>query len=431
MLDAQTRPAPRDTVWFHQARFGMFIHYGLYAMLGRGEWVQYQERIPKIRYRKLAEAFRPRRDCVDQWLDLAVEAGMKYAVLTTKHHDGFCLFDTETTAFSLPSVLGGRDLVAEFVEGCRKRGLRVGLYISNFDWNHPGYFEPARYPESRKALVDELHRQTRELLSNYGPIDLLWFDGEWIGLGQTKPEALGLASCGEFWRGRELLETIYALQPNILVNNRLGIAADLDTPEQHVTASEPGRGWESCMTIGDAEAWGWASHAANRKTTAQLLQNLVLAASGEGNFLLNIGPRPDGSVDESDARPLREIGRWLRLHGEAVYGSRRHFPDYTRHWQGAYTRKGLTVYISLFRYSTEIPVPLLRPMPVKATLMGYDGPLEIAAGSNGGFVVRGLPDKPPVPIQPVLRLEFDRAPERIDEPDRSAWITDEVAYAPG
>ncbi|MEM1210917.1 MAG: alpha-L-fucosidase [Planctomycetota bacterium] len=409
--------------WFHEARFGMFIHYGLYSLLGRGEWVQYQERIPKEQYRRLTAEFRPIAHCVDQWLDLAVEAGMKYAVLTTKHHDGFCLFDTQTTAFSLPKVTDGRDVVAEFAEGCRKRGLRVGLYLSDFDWNYPGYWEPAKYPESRAALVDDLHQQTRELLSNYGQIDLLWYDGDWIGLGNTKPEALGLKSNGEFWRAQELLDTIYKLQPHILVNNRLGIDADLDTPEQHVTASKPGRGWESCMTIGDAEAWGWSSCAFNRKTTAQLLQNLVLASSGEGNFLLNIGPRPDGSVDETDAQPLREIGTWLQLHGEAIYGSQRYFPDYTRHWQGAYTRKGLNVYISLFRYSTEVPVPLLTPMPVKATLIGHDGPLDVVHGHNAGFIISGLPEQSPVPIQPVLKLEFNKEPQRIQEADRADWIS--------
>jgi alpha-L-fucosidase len=219
---------------------------------------------------------------------------------------------------------------------------------------------------------------------------------------------------------------IYELQPQILVNDRLGVPADLDTPEQHVTASAPGRGWESCMTIADPESWGWSRHAPNRKTVPELLKNLSLAASGEGNYLLNIGPMPDGSVDPLDAEPLRAIGEWLKVHGEAIYGSQRYFPDYTRHWQGVYTRKGKTVYIILFRYSSEVPVPLLEPFPVKATLLSYGSGLSIHPGYNRGFVVKGLPDEPPVPVQPVIKLEFDETPRRVMESDHAAWIEGNV-----
>lgn len=416
-------PYEKRIAWFHQARFGLFVHYGLYTLLGRGEWVQWQERIPAAEYHRLAAKFKPSKTCVEEWLDLAQDAGMKYAVLTTKHHDGFCLFDTATTDFKTTATACGRDLVREFVEGCRRRKLRVGLYLSNIDWNYPGYFEPGKYPASHKALVAALHEQTRELLTGYGKIDFLWFDGAWVDHGRKK-----VKSEAAFWQADKLLKTIYSLQPHILVNNRLGRPADLDTPEQHVTASVPGRGWESCMTIGDAEAWGWSRHSPNRKTVATLLQSLVSAASGEGNFILNIGPRPDGSADPQDARRLRDIGVWMRQHGEAIYGSQRFFPDYTRHWQGAYTRKGRTVFLSLYRYSApEIPIPLLRPLPTRATLLGHDQPLGIAEGPNGGIRLTGLPAKPPVPIQPVIKLEFSRPPVRVDEADHADWILGKVA----
>ena len=400
----------------------MFIHYGLYSQLGRGEWIQFQERIPRDEYAKLAEEFAPAENCVDLWLDLAVEAGMNYAVFTTKHHDGFCFFDTQTTGFKLPAFQGGRDLVAEFVEGCRKRGLKVGLYLSNLDWRYPGYFDLQRYPESADACGQALHDQTRELLTRYGRIDLLWYDGEWVDMGGKND----VEDRPAFWRSQELLEMIYELQPHILVNNRLGIDADLDTPEQHVTASTPGRGWESCMTIGDPEAWGWSRFAPNRKAVPDLLKNLVVAAGGEGNYLLNIGPRPDGTVDASDAEPLRSIGRWLETHGEAIYGSERFFPDYTRHWQGGYTRKGNMVYITLFRYSTEVPVPLLRPLPVRAKLIGSDVELSVREGFNQGFVIEGLPEEPPTWPYPVLKLEFAEPPQRVEEEDRAAWIENKV-----
>jgi alpha-L-fucosidase len=415
-------PYNERIAWFHEARFGMFIHYGLYSLMGRGEWIQWQERIPRDVYRELADDFHPKPGCVDEWLDLAVAAGMKYAAMTTKHHEGFCLFDTATTDFKLPAFHAGRDLVGEFVKGCRKRGLKVGLYLSNFDWNNPGYAEPERYPQDYRRCVSDLHEQTRELLTNYGRIDLLWYDDPCIGVA----DGVNQRSRADYWRGGELLAMIYELQPQILVNDRLGVPADLDTPEQHVTASAPGRGWESCMTIADPESWGWSRHAPNRKTVPELLKNLSLAASGEGNYLLNIGPMPDGSVDPLDAEPLRAIGEWLKVHGEAIYGSQRYFPDYTRHWQGVYTRKGKTVYIILFRYSSEVPVPLLEPFPVKATLLSDGSGLSIHPGYNRGFVVKGLPDEPPVPVQPVIKLEFDETPRRVMESDHAAWIEGNV-----
>ncbi len=420
-----TTPALPDAqrlAWVHQARVGMLIHDSILTLLERGDWVQWQERIPRDVYRQIAHDFKPKPGCTEEWLDLAVEAGMKYAVFTTKHHDGFCHFDTSTTDFKLPTYLDGRDLVAEFTESCRQRGLKVGLYLSNFDWNNPGYAEPDRYPEDYQRCVSDLHTQTRELLTNYGHIDMLWYDDPCIGVA----DGANQRNRGEYWRAEELLNQIYELQPHILVNNRLGIPADLDTPEQHVTASEPGRGWESCMTIGDAESWCWSRHAPNRKTTAQLLHHLIIAASGEGNYLLNIGPLPDGSVAPKDAEPLQEMGQWLQLHGEAVYGSERYFPDYTRHWQGAYTRKGNTVYITLFRYSQEVPVPLLAPLPVRATLLTTGQELTIKPGHNQGFVIGDLPAEPPVPIQPVIKLEFDRPPQRVVEPDLASWIEGQV-----
>jgi len=411
-------PYNERIAWFHEARFGMFIHYGISTALGRGEWAQWQERIPRDEHLKLAMAFEPKSNCVDEWLDLAVEAGMRYACFTTKHHEGYCYFQTASSEFNFYVHHQGRDLVAEFVEGCRARNLKVGLYLSNFDWNNPGYAEPETYPEDYERCVRDLHTQTVELLSQYGPIDLLWYDDPCIGVA----EGVNQRKRGEFWRADELLEKIYTLQPHILVNNRLGIDADLDTPEQHVTASRPGRGWESCMTIGDAESWAWAKYAPNRKTVPQLLHHLVIAASGEGNYLLNIGPMPDGSVAEKDAEPLREIGRWLRVHGEAIYGSQRFFPDYTRHWQGAYTRKGNTVFITLFRYSSEVPIPLLRPLPVHAELVGSDIELTIREGFNQGIVICGLPEEPPSWPYPVLKLQFDEAPCRVKEDDHAAWI---------
>ncbi|MGJ3242437.1 MAG: alpha-L-fucosidase [Opitutales bacterium] len=409
----------RRIAWLHQARFGLFIHYGLYAIPGRGEWVQFRERIPRDDYRRLAEQFAPAANCADQWVQLAVRAGMKYAVLTTKHHDGFCLFPTDTVDFHIGNFLPGRDLVGEFVEACRRHGLKVGFYLSNIDWGFPGYFEPEAYPENRDALVQSLHDQTRELLTRYGKIDVLWYDGAWVAHGKVE-----VPSIPAFWRSEELLAMIRELQPDILVNNRLGLPADLDTPEQHVTASETGRGWESCMTIGDPGGWGWIRHNPNRKTLPQLLQNLCLAAAGEGNFLLNIGPMPDGSVDLGDREPLESIGRWLADHGQAIYGSKRIWPGNVHHSQGIYIGgPDNGAYLCLFRYSSDRTVLIELKTPVRtATLLGVDQPLTVETGANGKTVLTGFPAAPPHPAVSVVKLDLAGPAEPFEEPDKAAWI---------
>ena len=184
--------------------------------------------------------------------------------------------------------------MAEYVKACRKAGLKVGFYYSLLDWRFPGYWEPDKYPESAEAMVRQAHDQVRELLTQYGKIDVLWYDGGW--LRNTFPPQIDLMI--PFWRSKKLNAMARRLQPHILINNRSGTQEDLDTPEQHVTASAKGRGWESCMTIGDHVGWGYVKNNPNFKTTPQLLQYLVQAASGEGNYLLNIGPKPDGSVTE-------------------------------------------------------------------------------------------------------------------------------------
>lgn len=276
--------------WFHQARFGMFIHWGLYAIPARGEWVMYQERIPCEEYAPLAQQFNPERFDADSWVALAQEAGMKYMVLTTRHHDGFCLFDSQVSDFTAPRTAAKRDFVREYVDACRRAGMRIGFYYSLLDWRFPGYFEgPAKNPESFNAMVEQYHAQVRELMTNYGKIDVLWYDGGWI-------PGIDRGDIAKYWRSAELNAWVRSVQPDILINNRSGIEEDLDTPEQHVTASQPGRGWESCMTIGDSCGWGYIRNNPNRKSVTQLIQHLVEAARGEGNYLLNMGPKADGTI---------------------------------------------------------------------------------------------------------------------------------------
>lgn len=377
----------------------------------------FRERIPLKEYEKLAERFTAEAFDADAVARLAVDAGMKYAVMTTRHHEGFCLWDTKVTGYNSMQTGAERDLVEEYVNACRNHGLRVGFYISDKDWREPGYWEPEKYPESAKRLVDNLHAMAEELLTKYGKIDLLWFDGSWVDVGRKTVDQ------ARFWRSRELLDRIYELQPEILVNNRLALDADLDTPEQHVTASEAGRGWEACMTIGDESAWGYSRHNPVRKTLGQLLRNLSKAACGEGNYLLNIGPDGRGAIVPEDAAVLKKMGEWLKVHGEAIYGSKRFPLDLTWYSQARCSRKGNTLYLHVNWWSArEITVPLFKQLPRKAALLTTGQELTVSARSNHRMVISGLPEASPHEAMTVIKLEFHQEPELVDETDHAAWL---------
>lgn len=400
--------------WFHEARFGLFIHWGLYAILGQGEWAMFTQRIPAREYARLARRFTAKRYDPDAWARMAVDAGMRYAVLTARHHDGFCLFDSKVSDFTSVKTAARRDLVAEYVAACRKAGLRVGLYYSLLDWRFPGNFEPAKLPDSAQAMVEQAHAQMRELMANYGTIDIVWYDGGYVYNGMKSRDDMA-----PFWRAAEINAMVRRLQPGIIINNRIGLDEDIDTPEQHVKASAPGRAWESCMTMHDA-GWGFVRNSPAMQTAPQLLGHLVTAAAGEGNFLLNVGPKPDGTIRKEERERLAAIGRWMKANGEAVYGSERcalSAPD--GHW----TRKGSVGYLIVRRWpAREVVVPLVKTAAERADLLGSDAPLRLSMRSNGRLVVSGLPKKPPVPPFGVIRVKFAGVPEKRDEPDRAAFL---------
>jgi len=405
--------------WFHEARFGMFIHWGLYAVHGRGEWVMFVERWRADDYAKTAWKFNPKKFDANKWAAIAKDAGMKYMVLTTRHHDGFCLFDSKVSDFTAAKTGAGRDLVAEYVKACREAGLKVGFYYSLLDWRFPGYFEPKKYPESAKKMVEQYHAQVRELMTNYGKIDILWYDGGWIAHDPN-------SNVAEFWRSAEVNKMVRELQPHIIINNRSGIEEDLDTPEQHVTASKPGRGWESCMTIGDSCGWGYVHNNPNMKTVTLLLQNLTIAAAGEGNYLLNCGPRPDGQIRREEQVRLHAMGEWLRVNGEAIYGSQR--CSLSGGMLGVWTRKGNTAYFCIHRYpgTGEAIVPLVKTRAVSASILATGDKVTIRQEYNGRLVLGGLPKKPVDPHITVLKVEFESVPESITETDKAAWLSGSV-----
>jgi len=313
--------------WWHEAKFGMFIHWGLYSVLGRHEWVMEMEGLPATEYAQLAKRFTPKPNAAREWARLARRAGQKYMVMTTKHHEGFCNFDTKTTNFCAPKQGPGRDLVREYVEAARAEGLRVGFYYSLMDWHHPDGARCATDEAARQRFVEYIHTHIRELLTNYGRVDVLWYDVAW------PLDAKG-------WESERMNRMVFQLQPDIIVNNRNKLPGDFSTPEQRIEAAEAGRAWESCMTMNDS--WGYQRADDDWKTPKQIVRNLITCAHDGGNYLLNIGPKPDGSVPPESVSILNTVGQWMDKNGQSIYETDICQPRRSRN--GSFTRRGNTLY---------------------------------------------------------------------------------------
>jgi len=380
--------------WWIEARFGMFIHWGLYAIPAHGEWVMYCERIPKNEYARLAQKFNPKRFDADKWVALAKEAGAKYMVLTTRHHDGFCLWDSEVSDFTSIKTAAKRDFVAEYVEACRKAGMRVGFYYSLLDWRWPAYWEgPDKNPEGWKEFRNYVHTQVRELMSKYGKIDVLWYDGGW----PRSPDA---------WQSEQLNSMVRNLQPDIIINNRSGLPEDFDTPEQRIEGSN--RPWESCMTIDDLW-WGYHPGDPNLKSPMQLVRNLVKCVAGNGNFLLNVGPKADGTIPVEQAIRMRVIGRWLRRNGESIYGAGS--APFPQPHLGQVTLKRDRVYVHVMCWpGREMCVTGINNRVLKTYMLATGKRLPFEQKEDRLFI-RGLPLRSPDPIATVVVLEIEGKPE--------------------
>lgn len=324
------------TAWMEETRFGMFIHFGAYAVPARGEWVRNGERISNEDYQVYVDQFNP-VDCdMTEWAKLAKQAGMKYAVMTSKHHDGFCLFESEYTDYSTAETIN-RDLVKEFVEAFRAEGLKVGLYYSLIDWHHDDYpkYNDAHHPmRGNEAYKNEeidwenyleyMHGQVNEITSNYGKIDVLWMDFSYDEM------------MGEKWKAKELVDMVRSNQPGIILNNRLSASGeghfgkrdfylgDFDTPEQGVPEKElvdeygnPLR-WETCLTLNNN--WGYSRNDNNWKSPELVVHTLIDIVSKNGNLLLNVGPDARGNIPEPSKKILKEVGKWMDKNHESIYG---------------------------------------------------------------------------------------------------------------
>ena len=401
MSDAKAR---RLKAW-QEARFGMFIHWGLYSTDGLDCWKMHDMGIPADEYcRRFEPRFRPTKFDARAFARVAKSAGCKYVVMGSRHHEGYCLWNTKTTRFSSVHMTPKRDFIAEYVEAIRAAGLMVGFYYSLLDWRYKAYFDgPRRDPDGWRTLVALVHKQVRELMTNYGPMDILWYDGGWPAPDwgyHPSDEAIA-----KLWQSGKLNRMVQKLQPGILVNNRSypGSGGDFGTPEQTIVADK--RPWELCDTIGSL--WGYAPQDRLRKTPREIVTRLITAASLGGNMLLNIGPKPDGSVQPWQARIMARIGAWMKTHGEAIYGcgaERAHpFNSGLAPWRT--TRKGNTLYVHLLRYpGEEFAIANLHDYTfTSARLLDTGQRLHITHEPTRD-IIRGLPRKAPDPITSVVKI---------------------------
>lgn len=302
------RTRDQRMTWWRDSRFGMFIHFGLYSQLGRHEWAMVYENYPIEEYEHLADTFAPQPGAAREWAKLAKRAGMKYMVMTTRHHEGFSLWDSKANPYNSVNRGPKRDLVREFVDACREFDLRIGFYSSLMDWHHPDGWRCAFDPAARTRFNRYIEALNTELLTQYGKIDILWYDVPWP------------IETWEGWNSLEMNQRLRALQPDIIINNRSRLPEDFSTPEEHVTAMQTD--WEACMTF-NGISWGYVDSEQARTysyTAPRILRMLHTCCQQGGNLLLNIGPKPDGSVPEEVIAPLHAVGDWIKAHARSVYG---------------------------------------------------------------------------------------------------------------
>lgn len=430
MFDAETYN--KRVEWYQKARFGMFIHWGLYAIPARGEWVRSVEEMPEEEYMPFFEEFDPVDFDPKKWARAAKEAGMKYAVMTAKHHDGFCLFDSALTDFKSTNTKAGKDLVREYLEAFREEGLKVGLYYSLLDWHHPDYphygdqNHPMRNCEAEKNVdrdfdryLGYMHGQVKELCTNYGKLDIMWFD---FSYGELR---------GEAWRATELINMVRSYQPDIIIDNRLEVsgegfgsiatdnpsvyAGDFVSPEQIIPPqglkSESGRDlvWEACITMNDN--WGYCAKDKNFKPASTIIKKLVECVSKNGNMLLNVGPDARGNIPNESLRILKEIGAWMRKNGDSVYGCKGSILPKPEN--GRITEKGNRLYYHVMENAIGgVPLYGITKDKVKAVRLLSDGSeLKIA----DDWLVNNYPDIAFVNISnsPYLPDEIDTVVEVI------------------
>lgn len=423
--------------WWREARFGMFIHWGLYTIpagqwgeeKNHAEWIRETAKIPVGEYEKLLTQFNPVKFNADAWVKIAKDAGMKYIVLTSKHHDGFCLFDSKYTDFDVMNTPFKHDILRELADACRRQDMKICWYHSIMDWHHPDYLPRRGWEKEIRPEGDAdfnryfayLKTQLTEIITNYVDISLLWFDGEW-------------ESTWNHQYATELFNYLRKLKPDMIINNRIdsyrdGMAGmsnnpnalgDYGTPEQEIPENAiPDKDWESCMTLNNH--WGFNKFDNNWKSAKELIQNLADIASKGGNFLLNVGPTAEGLIPQPSIDRLAEMGKWIKVYGESVYGTKAG-PFKTLSW-GKCTQKAIgadsRLYFHLFNWPADhkIVINNLLNKAVKAYLLSDPLKKPIAFINNGLQIEIPLPDKATDPYNSVVVLEIKGTPQVINTPE--------------
>jgi len=386
------------------ARYGLLIHYGLYSLLGRGEWVLNREQIPIDEYQRLMAQFTADKFNAAEICDLAVRAGMRYIVIITMHHDGFCLYETDLTDFNSTKAPANRDLVMELIDAARKRNLRIGLYHSLNNWiEQPDAVKALENPSDYEIYIEKTHARVKELVTRFNPIDVLWYDGWWPF------DAVG-------WKAQEMNQMVRKIQPHILFNPRNGLPGDFATPEGHVTAPTPWRPWEACMPMNNN--WGYHRGDNHWKSPCDVIDMLATVAAKQGNLLLNIGPRGDGSIPDESSSVLKQVGDWIQRCGECIFDTDyftfdlRDRGDHRADWSyhGPFTSKGKSLYLLLRNWpGNNATLAGFECEVKKVTLLGFNTSLKFTQ-SKGRIVIKRLPDQSPDPLRTVIRMDCDRPP---------------------
>ena len=407
--------------WWREARFGMFIHWGLYAIPAgewngetkHAEWILTTAQIPVKEYEKFTEKFSPTQFNAEEWVRTAKNAGMKYIVITSKHHDGFCLFDSKLTEYDVVDATPfKRDILQELSDECREQGIKMCFYHSIMDWHHPDYL-PRRKWESRSAegadfdrYVQYMKGQVKELVTHYGEIGVLWFDGEWE----------------ETWnkeRGADLYHYVRSLQPSIIINNRVGkgregmagtydptaSVGDFGTPEQEIPDTGLEYDWETCMTMNDH--WGYNKNDQNWKSEKELIQKLVDIVSKGGNFLLNVGPTAEGLFPEPSIKRLKTMGKWMKVNEESIYGTTASL--FSELEWGRSTTKSDKIFLHVFDWpeSKILEVPGLKDKAESVYLLkDPETQLQIKYHETGASIE--IPEKAPDPYVSVIALKLNK-----------------------
>lgn len=423
MTQTQATPGGAEPhhAWFTHDRFGLFIHWGLYALPARHEWVKHNEKISDEDYQRYFEHFDPDLYDPATWARSARQAGMQYAVITTKHHEGFCLWDSQYTTYKAPNTPAGRDLLRPWVEAFRAEGLKIGFYHSLIDWHHPAFPVDGYHPqrddlafrerESQRDVreyADYLYNQVRELLSNYGKIDLLWFDFSYSSADWGWSKGKGK----DDWQSERLLKLVHELQPQILVNNRAEVEGDFHTPEQvqprgWVKVDGQEVLWEACQTLNGS--WGYDRDNLNWKAPDLLVRMLIDSVSKGGNLLLNVGPTARGEIDARAQRTLAALGEWMRLHQKSIYGATR--SEFRAPQDCRLTQRGKRLYLHVFSWPMEaLYLDGMAQQVEYAQLLNDGSEIRMrAASSNDGYsdsdtLVLQLPIQRPDVLVPVIEL---------------------------